>query len=308
MAEEPVSALPRTCYPTVWLSPGHALYAGRSLDLGPHSGSVWCLAVGVDEPFTVRVAGVGSFTGHTALIPPRTTHQLISAGGRMIFCYLDPASRRASAAGDLMTDNQGPVRWLHTAEETLRVRGNALLDVESLDDAPSFGERTARGDDAVRAARTTAAEIDRSSEFSAAASDWIDLAAPADRRGIDSRIADVTRWMLGDPAGSLSARELAMRVGLSESRFLHLFRQEAGTSLRRYRLWVRMMHAATLIGEGRDLTTAAVESGFASPSHLADRFRTTFGLSATRLREAGIRVRIGEQYGGRAVAASAGGR
>jgi methylphosphotriester-DNA--protein-cysteine methyltransferase len=41
--------------------------------------------------------------------------------------------------------------------------------------------------------------------------------------------------------------------------------------------------AGTAIAAGKNLTTAAVDSGFASPSHLADRFKATFGLSATQL-------------------------
>ena len=77
----------------------------------------------------------------------------------------------------------------------------------------------------------------------------------------------------------------------SESRFLHLFRDELGTSLRRYRLWVRLTHAGTAIAAGDNLTTAAMKAGFASPSHLADRFKTTFGLSASQLLGTGLTLR-----------------
>ena len=84
---------------------------------------------------------------------------------------------------------------------------------------------------------------------------------------------------------------LAAVAGLSESRFLHLFRDEFGTSVRRYRLWVRLMHAGAAIAAGDNLTTAAMKAGFASPSHLADRFKTTFGLSATQLLGTGLNLR-----------------
>jgi AraC-like DNA-binding protein len=94
-----------------------------------------------------------------------------------------------------------------------------------------------------------------------------------------------------DPATTVSSRKLAAEAGLSESRFLHLFRDEAGTSLRRYRLWVRLVAAGAAIAAGKNLTTAVVDSGFASPSHLADRFRTTFGLSATQLLGTGAILR-----------------
>ena len=42
---------------------------------------------------------------------------------------------------------------------------------------------------------------------------------------------------------------------------------------------------------GDNLTTAAMKAGFASPSHLADRFKTTFGLSATQLLGTGLNLR-----------------
>lgn len=120
---------------------------------------------------------------------------------------------------------------------------------------------------------------------------WLDLAAPAAERVIDPRIAFAADRIRADPATTLSAGELSAEAGLSESRFLHLFRDEVGTSLRRYRLWVRLVAAGTAISTGKNLTTASVDSGFASPSHLADRFKATFGLSATQLLGTGVIVR-----------------
>jgi AraC-like DNA-binding protein len=89
----------------------------------------------------------------------------------------------------------------------------------------------------------------------------------------------------------VSSRELAAEAGLSESRFLHLFCDELGTSLRRYRIWARLVHAGTAIAAGANMTEAAMKSGFASPSHLADRFKSTFGLSATQLLGTGLALR-----------------
>jgi AraC-like DNA-binding protein len=45
------------------------------------------------------------------------------------------------------------------------------------------------------------------------------------------------------------------------------------------------------IAAGDNLTTAAMKAGFASPSHLADRFKTTFGLSASQLLGTGLTLR-----------------
>jgi AraC-like DNA-binding protein len=251
MTPKPARALPQTCYPSIWLWPGQALYAGPSLNLAPHSGSVWCLAVGIDGPLAVATADGANRTAHSVLIPPRLTHQLTCIGTGLVSCYLEPTSARADTSRHKFSDWQGEV-------------GVGHVDEAGLQFSPSDDE---------------------------SASYWLDLAAPAAQRHIDPRIVAAARTIRDEPAATVSSQELAAAAGLSESRFLHLFRDELGTSLRRYRLWVRLTHAGAAIAVGDNLTTAALKAGFASPSHLADRFKTTFGLSASALLGTGLSVR-----------------
>lgn len=185
--------LPESCCPaTVWLGPGYAVYLGPSLQLDAHSGAVHCLAVGVDAPFTLRTADGAERVVRSALIPPRTTHQVIAGGERMLFFYIDPVA-------------------------------------------------------------------------------------------MDPRIDAALKTIRSDFAATPTAAELAAAANLSVSRFLHLFSAETGTSFRRYRLWARMAHVARAVGEGADFTTAAIEAGFASPSHFSDTFHAMFGLTASAL-------------------------
>jgi AraC-like DNA-binding protein len=251
MGAEAASALPQTCCPTVWLWPGHAIYAGPSLNLAPHSGSVWCFAVGIDGPLTVTTPDGTTREGRSMLIPPRLTHQLICFGRGLVSCYLEPTSVRAETCRTKMRDWIGAIGVDHAAEDRLTF-------------TPSDDQSACR---------------------------WHDLAAPATQSVVDPRIAAAARRIREDPATTVSSRELAAAAGLSESRFLHLFRDELGTSLRRYRIWVRLVHAGTAIAAGANMTEAAMKSGFASPSHLADRFKTTFGLSASQLLGTGPTLR-----------------
>jgi AraC-like DNA-binding protein len=251
MGAETAGTLPQTCCPTVWLWPGQALYAGPSLNLEPHSGSVWCFAVGVDGPLTVTTPNGLAREANSLLIPPRLTHQLKILGRGLVSCYLEPTSVRAEACRSRMSQWLGEIGVTHAAESQL-----AFIPT---DDQSACG--------------------------------WLDLAAPAAQRVIDPRIAAAAHRIREDPATAVPSHELPTEVGLSESRFLHLFRDELGTSLRRYRIWVRLVHAGTAIGAGANLTEAAMKSGFASPSHLADRFKSTFGLSASQLLATGLAVR-----------------
>lgn len=242
--------LPQTCCPTVWLWPGQALYAGPGLGLQPHSGSVFCLAVGVDEPLSVQT-DQATTVARTVLIPPRVRHQL-TVQGRLVSCYLDPASARTASCRELFTDTDTDgIGVRHRAER-------ALLSLPADD---------------------------------LAALRWLDTAAPTQVQRMDPRIELVAKQIRDDPTHVESAGDLAAAIGLSESRFLHLFRQETGSSLRRYRLWSRLTRAGAEIAAGQSLTVAAVEAGFTSPSHLSDRFKSTFGLSATALLATGLTIR-----------------
>ncbi|GAA1207113.1 helix-turn-helix domain-containing protein [Prauserella alba] len=152
-----------------------------------------------------------------------------------------------------------------------------------------------------RAARGLAFDHEREADLVAAPRDpgtaaaWLDIAAPVGDSGrIDPRIARLVSVLRDDPAVTRPAGELAACVGLSESRLLHLFRAETGTSLRAYRLWTRLLHAARAVATGSDLTAAAADAGFASPSHLAGRFKATFGLNATSLLSTGVALHVTE--------------
>ncbi len=87
-----------------------------------------------------------------------------------------------------------------------------------------------------------------------------------------------------------SCGTVAASVGLSASRFMHLFREHTGVPFRRYRLWARLNVAVRAFAAGANLSTAALDSGFATPSHLSDVFRQMFGVPPSVLR--GLRVTL----------------
>lgn len=65
----------------------------------------------------------------------------------------------------------------------------------------------------------------------------------------------------------ISAEELASRVGLSRSRFLHVFKQDMGIPLRPYLQWLRCIDALALLAEGHNVTEAALAAGFTDGAH-----------------------------------------
>lgn len=65
----------------------------------------------------------------------------------------------------------------------------------------------------------------------------------------------------------------------------HVFREEAGSSIHQYVIRARLAQALNAVLDGdADLTTVALDAGFASHSHFTERFRSQFGVTPAQLR------------------------
>ena len=109
--------------------------------------------------------------------------------------------------------------------------------------------------------------------------------SPIDSRDVarDPRIERAIEHMVEIPEEAMRAHDVAKSVGLSESRFLHLFTQHMGLPFRRYVLWRRIRKSITVIVNGSDLTTAAHAGGFSDLAHFSRTFKQNFGLSPSKL-------------------------
>jgi AraC-like DNA-binding protein len=75
--------------------------------------------------------------------------------------------------------------------------------------------------------------------------------------------------------------DAARAVGLSPSRFQHLFAEEVGVPFRRFRVWRRLRGAIGSIAAGSSFTEAAHGAGFFDQAHFARAFRQAFGAPAS---------------------------
>ena len=73
------------------------------------------------------------------------------------------------------------------------------------------------------------------------------------------------------------------KTGLSESRIAHLFKEETGIPLKSYIVLHKLHRAYESIFNGENITTAALNAGFDSPSHLAYTNKMMTGMSATNI-------------------------
>lgn len=75
------------------------------------------------------------------------------------------------------------------------------------------------------------------------------------------------------------AADIAVELNLSESRFLHLFKDTMQIPWRPYLLWRRLICAVQTLQEGKSATEAAYIAGFSDSAHLSRTFKKQFGLS-----------------------------
>ncbi len=95
---------------------------------------------------------------------------------------------------------------------------------------------------------------------------------------LDPRIRHAIQILLEEPRPPLDQDRLGQVVGLSPSRLGHLFREEVGVSVGRFRLWTRIQRLAMAVGASGSITEAALAAGFRDPAQLARDFRRLFGL------------------------------
>ena len=247
------------------LPPAHVdLWSDRALVLAPlgsvarHAHAATALLIGLDGEFAIRWRGDWHRT-RSAFIPAGVAHELECGPTLMATLYLFPLTGEPEAlARRLGVDPQ---------RTCVGVRLGAGVEASLL---------AIHGGDRQRAATRA----------------WLDqLVGRVDRAPVDPRIVETASLLSQHAADKLMLAELAERVGVSESRLMHLFKAEVGVPIRRFRLWERMRLLTEHVAAGDSLTMAALAAGFADSAHLSHGFRGMFGIPASQILNGGSRLR-----------------
>jgi AraC family transcriptional regulator len=95
--------------------------------------------------------------------------------------------------------------------------------------------------------------------------------------------AHVRRTLAADPLHAWTIGALAAHVGASPFHLCRVFRRETGVPIHRYQLRLKLLAALDeALDAGVDLTQAALDAGFASPSHFASAFAAQFDMPPSR--------------------------
>ncbi|MBR2535710.1 MAG: helix-turn-helix transcriptional regulator [Hyphomicrobium sp.] len=232
----------------LWLvGDGVSTFAGVLNRNQLHSHSVPVLLTGIYGSFRFRSEFGSWLTCRTALVPAGVAYEFDMRGEPLSVIYLEPTLAGAGALAPLIE--------------------NAIESGGTLYGASAH----------VPALRSMFEDQSSAAWVEAALLDFVQFAAPRARRRLDPRVTRAVQILSDNRAENISAHAAAKAVGLSASRFQHVFTDEVGVPYRRYRAWQRMLHAIREIVSGANLTTAAHAAGFADQAHFGREFRRTFG-------------------------------
>ena len=234
----------------IWQNRG--FFMGRLPDISEHRLGSAALCVGIDRPFRVLESESSGWREcRSTLIPPGCLHEIQVGGALMAILFVEPEGEDYPAIHNAMSE--GDWQCLYGLEHEPEVLA-ALAEV------------WARQPDA-RAIHELLDQL-------------IPPPGPERRQQLlDGRIQRVIQLMKEDLTHSYSMNELAEYVNLSPTRLVHLFKEEVGVPIRRFRQWHRMRVVAALVAKGQTLTDAALGAGFADSSHFSRAFRNMFGIT-----------------------------
>ena len=124
---------------------------------------------------------------------------------------------------------------------------------------------------------------------------WVTDTLLSERRSpsIDRRVKRVLRDLPSRlaEAEAVSLDAVAASVGLSPSRFLHLFTTSVGVPLRPYVLWLRLQCGASELARGSSVADAAFAAGFSDAAHFTRTFRRMMGATPRQVLQRGFAAR-----------------
>jgi AraC-like DNA-binding protein len=230
---------------------GKALFAGPLHRNHGHSHSVPVYLAGLYGRFPLRIGHGAWHSCRSALVPAGVAYEFDMQGAPLAVFYLEPGTAHAAALAPLVRDG------IEEGGALLGASGEIAPLRELYEDGTSADWAEAALDDLLR--------------FSASR-------APAE---MDARILRVLRELYGSYRDLAPVARVAAELGLSGSRFQHLFTRAVGVPFRRFRGWCRMRVAIQEILNGSNFTAASHAAGFADQPHFARDFRRTFGAPAS---------------------------
>ena len=245
----------------MWLNNDRVFYAGLLGAVSVRTMGGWLVYASLGAPLRICVgdAATGTLAADApwqstdlAVVPPYTPHRVACDERLICSITIEPET----------VDEAALPAWLHAQVGAVPA------------DQPESARMLLR----VRTAHAWLCAHGRSIDLQTTGFDECFFGRPLAPRRLDPRIAGVLEDMRNDPSRSTTAQEWATAVGLSFSRFLHLFKAEVGTPFRSLRTWKRARSLLHHVTRDTNLVHVALDTGYPDSTHFSHSIRQVYGL------------------------------
>lgn len=130
----------------------------------------------------------------------------------------------------------------------------------------------------IRSAYQALVATGRRDGFTTAEFDDLVLGEALPARALDRRIGRAIARLNDVSDAAVTADNCAAAANLSQSRFLHLFKDETGVSFRAFRAWKRARHLLHFVNADLNLAHLAQDIGYPDSTHFSHSIRRFYGL------------------------------
>jgi AraC-like DNA-binding protein len=233
------------------------LYFSENVQTGRHQHHAITLVLSFDGAFRISLNKEASHSCFGVAIYKDVAHQYSGTGGAEVFVHLDPYSLLG----------QSVVSALNLAEN-LMVPLDISLFTAALAEIKKWYFNEDRSYERTTEILNMICTVITGGVFSAAV--------------LDDRVMRGIQIIWSLPFEDCSLKKVAALVFLSPDRFAHLFKQETGTTFRKYLLHCKLIKSLKAIHANDNLNTAAYEGGFADAAHFTRTYTNTFGINPSK--------------------------
>lgn len=245
--------MPNSNTSTLYMWDDRILHISHYPDIGIHRLGGAAFLVCLDGEMAMsEVENDAWRTCRTALVPPGCAHRTRFGGNNTAIIHIEPESIDYANLSACMPNGEWSIMYDHIDEDKLIDQVTYISQQRpNLNDTHSMMQKVIYGDG-----------YDYEGEDK-----------------IDARIARIVQKIKDNPAASYPMADLAEEIELSPTRFIHLFKEQTGVPIRRFRQWLRMKMVIRCVAHGKSLTEAALEAGFTDSAHFSRAFKNMFGIT-----------------------------
>jgi AraC-like DNA-binding protein len=243
----------------LYLGIGRSVSIGPEVEHGPHRHSTLQITIALDRDFFCRI--------------PRSPWRRT----RGVAINADVLHQARDLHGSFLTIHLLPERWRTARRRDGFLGGEAIRYLDGVDLSATTAFFRGLRPTEVGCSRVFQ-EVERLIEKLTGLEGWTGE--------VDRRLLDILETIQRSLSAPIRSRELARQACLSEDRFLHLFKEQLGITLRHYVIYQRVMRATAEVLSGASVTRAAIDAGFSDSSHFSRKFTELSGFPPSRLKQA----------------------